>query len=600
MENDTPELVRIRCLDRGFVELVDVMGDDQAIVDAARVSIAGENVKAKSQDEGLIRYLYRNRHCYTPEMQVLTLRGWLRWDECEPEEEFLVPDPKSRTLRRERCATEVFSADEDLSCFESQRMSYRVTSDHRMYFRGKYQSEFSIVRAGKMSKWGHFDPLRGYRMHTRDLKNGDAEAELVGFYLGDGSYASAHTVTFHLRKSRKRDYLESLLHRISASYNVKQSSTHDDAIVVTVRTPPFFETWLGQAMSARAAEKRLQLHVGGLSETQVNGLLHGLIQSDGSHDEKGRRISFSSVSPHLLRLFETLSAMVGMDAHANAHENEVTAFYGDRTSLEARAQYFYTHHYTGKVFCATTSTGLLMVRGGSDKFAFVCGNTTPFEMVELKFRCKMPIFVARQWIRHRTANVNEMSARYSELPNECYLPEDLRFQSKDNKQASEGVLEGAGELRERMRVEQEAVFDSYAHYLRSGVAREQARIDLPLATYTQWIWKIDLHNLFHFLALRLHSHAQYEIRVFAEAMARLVKPHVPLAWQAFEDYRLNAMQLTAHDVAALRSLLTDLDRQGGAVGVTGDDARALPNDMFPSSRERMEFITKIETIIGQS
>lgn len=182
-------------------------------------------------------------------------------------------------------------------------------------------------------------------------------------------------------------------------------------------------------------------------------------------------------------------------------------------------------------------------------------HSTPFEMVEFKFRVKMPIFVARQWVRHRTASINELSARYSVLPSEFYVPdvEHIQTQAKKNKQGRSGnVIAEAPTIRQSMADSASEAHHDYNSWIDKGVARELARINLPLSTYTEWIWKIDLHNLFHFLSLRLNPHSQFEIRVYAEAMAEMVKMIVPIAWQAFEDFRLNSITLSSDELAALR------------------------------------------------
>jgi len=183
-------------------------------------------------------------------------------------------------------------------------------------------------------------------------------------------------------------------------------------------------------------------------------------------------------------------------------------------------------------------------------------HTTPFEMVELKFHVKLPIFVARQWIRHRTANVNEYSGRYSVMKDEFYVPEHgaIHFQSLRNKQ---GRAEGdvPAELRERvlgiLTSSQQQMYQEYEAMLESDIARELARINLPLSLYTEWYWKIDLHNLFHFLRLRIDAHAQYEIRVYGEAMAEITKLVAPMAWEAFEDYMLRSEKFSRLELALL-------------------------------------------------
>jgi thymidylate synthase (FAD) len=197
-------------------------------------------------------------------------------------------------------------------------------------------------------------------------------------------------------------------------------------------------------------------------------------------------------------------------------------------------------------------------------------HTTPFEMAEIKFHVKLPIFVARQWIRHRMANVNEYSARYSVLDREFYIPEPHRLaaQSASNRQGRGGVLAGdeAAEVLSILRRDAEQAYDDYAQMLndgsdgaqredRVGLARELARMNLSLNFYTQWYWKTDLHNLMGFLRLRADAHAQYEIRAYADVMMDVMKAWVPMAHAAFLEYRLGAVQLSATAVNAVRRMI---------------------------------------------
>ncbi len=199
-------------------------------------------------------------------------------------------------------------------------------------------------------------------------------------------------------------------------------------------------------------------------------------------------------------------------------------------------------------------------------------HSTPFEMCEIKYHVKLPIFVARQWIRHRTANVNEISARYSILEREFYLPapENLAAQSSINRQGRGDLLEGDDAVRvmDLLRNDAMSTYDHYAEMLnenadgtpldpnRQGLARELARMNLTLNTYTQWYWKTDLHNLLGFLSLRADAHAQYEIRVYAEAMLESVKAWVPATYAAFRDFRLGAVTFSAPMLAVLQRMLT--------------------------------------------
>ncbi|MBT4938222.1 MAG: FAD-dependent thymidylate synthase, partial [Rhodospirillaceae bacterium] len=198
-------------------------------------------------------------------------------------------------------------------------------------------------------------------------------------------------------------------------------------------------------------------------------------------------------------------------------------------------------------------------------------HTTPFEMCEIKYHIKVPIFIARQWIRHRTANVNEYSARYSVLDREFYIPDasQLAMQSTQNHQGRGELLEGE-EAQRVLDILKEDATRNYDHYVemlnedqngdvidedRSGLARELARMNLTLNAYTQWYWKIDLHNLLHFLSLRADAHAQYEIRVYADAMLETVKRWVPIAHKAFMQYRVGGVGLSAAALDIVKKML---------------------------------------------
>jgi len=188
-------------------------------------------------------------------------------------------------------------------------------------------------------------------------------------------------------------------------------------------------------------------------------------------------------------------------------------------------------------------------------------HTSPFEMVTFKFHMKLPIFVARQIVRHRTASINELSGRYSEMPDEFYIPatDNIRKQSAINKQGSEGRIEGkeADNIIDMLDGTSLGAYELYKDFLERDLVREQARMTLPLNIYTEWYWKIDLKNLLHFLDLRCDSHAQQEVQVYADAILDLIKPIVPWATDAWEDYSpyRGGMLLTRYEVLALRRIL---------------------------------------------
>lgn len=206
-------------------------------------------------------------------------------------------------------------------------------------------------------------------------------------------------------------------------------------------------------------------------------------------------------------------------------------------------------------------------------------HTTPFEMVEFKFHIAMPIFVARQWIRHRTANVNEYSARYSIVRDRFYTPtiDSVRKQSIANRQGGEQTFDQSDAAQVATAEgflaylqQAESLYSKYLELTEQGVSRELARMGLPVNVYTEWYWKCDLHNTLRFLSLRMDPHAQLEIRAYAEAMAALMQPLVPITMEAWRDYEFDSMRLSRLEIDALRSLAS-----GGAGSIDSSNSREI-------------------------
>ena len=218
-------------------------------------------------------------------------------------------------------------------------------------------------------------------------------------------------------------------------------------------------------------------------------------------------------------------------------------------------------------------------------------HTTPFEMCEIKYHVKLPIFVARQWIRHRTANVNEYSARYSVLDCEFYVPEeeDLAAQSSSNRQGRGNILLGkeAKRVLDILREDAQMTYDHYIEMLneseegniidvsKEGLARELARMNLTLSTYTQWYWKTDLHNLLNFLSLRADTHAQYEIRVYADAMMETLRRWCPITFQSFSDHRVEGVTLSGKAIKVVRKLISGVHINQEESGMSKREWREL-------------------------
>ena len=249
----------------------------------------------------------------------------------------------------------------------------------------------------------------------------------------------------------------------------------------------------------------------------------------------------------------------------------VVDYMGDDTSIVQAARVSYGKG-TKKV---STDSGLI-------KYLMRHRHSTPFEMCEIKYHIKLPIFIARQWIRHRTANVNEYSARYSILDKEFYLPEPnhLAAQSKNNRQGRGDILQGeqAKKVLDLLKGDAERTYDNYENMLnerydgsvieesQNGLARELARMNLTLGTYTQWYWKTDLLNLMNFLRLRADHHAQYEIRAYADVMLDTLKRWVPITYEAFLDYRVGGTEVSSKGKKVLKKLISgeiiDLESSG--------------------------------------
>ena len=214
-------------------------------------------------------------------------------------------------------------------------------------------------------------------------------------------------------------------------------------------------------------------------------------------------------------------------------------------------------------------------------------HTTPFEMVEFKFHCKLPIVAARQMIRHRTSSVNEYSGRYSILKDEFYIPqiENVREQSKTNKQGGDSQIEPevAKGFLDSIELACQKSYVEYEKFLADGISREQARMILPVNLYTEWYWKVDAHNLMHFLALRCDSHAQWEIRVFAEAMLELISPIIPITIEAWNDYHQHrgAVKLTRLEIDALKKMVAGMN---------------VPELQSDNKREQAEWVQKAEKL----
>ena len=535
---------KIPVLDHGFVKLLNIscaVEDETLLEQAPAISarISFDNFEAdrtKEQDMKLLEYLIKNHHCYYETMQVLTSTGWTYWKDLPPMAEFLVPNPATKTLHKE--ILEIVSFDinnEKLYGFKSKKMEYLVTAKHTLYIKGKYETNFNKVEAATATNWGNHDNSSNYSLYA---KEGICCPILsfVGFFLGDGSFSSLNTISFHLQKQRKIDYLLQLAKKLNIDIKTRNTDT---GIVFYMCTPSWLLTYID--ISKKAKDKHFKYCISSLSGTEARGLWNGLVNSDGSINLTKGRVEFSSTSNNLIKLFESLSTFLGMESHQLQDVRDVSkvnATYNSET-LGRRAEYLYLKECSGKVYCTTTSTGLLIVRGSPNSYGYVCGNSTPVEMTEVWLEMKLPIFIARQFIRHRTATVNEVSGRYVTLPEEWYIPKVVGGKASSNKQGQEDNLDAwtQNHFKDALNYQCGESYRLYKVYLDQGVAPEHARMFLHVNHYTRWVWKQDLHNLLHFLALRMDVHAQIEARAYANAIYTLLQTHLPNTMKLFDKYK---------------------------------------------------------------
>lgn len=559
-------LKRIEVLNEGYVELLDVMGNDETICDAARVSYA--DASKRSNDRNLIRYMWSNLHCYDDCTEVLTADGFKLWSAVTVHDKLGGWDDDTKTL--------VYELPKALIAQPYKGSMYRVnhggvdllvTPNHRMYVSRRVRGKWSPYRLQEAEALGHLSMQRYTKIAP--LRESDTSAsdyipegvdvgaflQLLGFFVGDGHAGPSdkNAIRFHLKKKRKIDYIIELANRLNFEFRTHASdgySIHFNELGALMKTYCYNDE----------KHKQLPDWVLRLAQTEALHVLDGLRNSDGS--TKRQTWEYSTTYKNLAEQIQLLALHSGQAAHIYRND-KITNMW--RVMFLSRMRYPVINQgtkntsfedYDGTVYCAETRTGILVVRR-NNKIS-LSGNSSPFEQVVFQLRCKMPIFIARQWVRHRTARLNEISGRYSELPEEFYdyCEQGLPLQSQTNNQGSEVErVDGEPGWLLALKGHNQEGFHLYHELLEAGVSKEIARCHLPLSTYTQWYWQMDLHNLLHFLELRMHSHAQAEIRVYAEAIYEMIKEYVPLTIEAFEHYTLNGMKLSAMEIQAIGDLI---------------------------------------------
>jgi thymidylate synthase (FAD) len=553
----------IRVLDHGFVRLDGVMASDLSVVNGARVSFARHKDEMDESDEGLIRFLMRDRHgCYDDATEVLTDSGWLPWPQVTGEELFatltplgsLVYQPALRLVRKELHG--------HMIGFKGMSIDLLVTPDHRVLtsatttramrsnpvftLRPAHSVLWKSHRHAATATWSgrtsEFIRVDGTMIPAKPL------LRLVGFFIGDGNlHPRANHIVFNLRKEREIAFLHQTA--ADAGFEVK---SWQNGLALQVGSE------LRQLIAAcyESREKVIPRTLLDLGPDLLLELWEGLLESDGTRSlrpGKAERQTYHTTSRKLADSVQELALKIGRSATVRPHKSRVgdghlgtkprwrVTVYNPRNSqpglCRTRAEgdnHMGVEQYSGVIHCVEVPNGTLYVRRNG--YPVWCGNT-PFEHNSFRFHIRCPIFVAREWMRHRVGSFNEFSMRYAKATDDFYVPEpdDVRTQvGKPGAYSFEPVEPGVAEqTREELRAVYDAAFAAYERLVDLGVARELARCVMPVGAYTEFYWTINARSLMNFVSLRAAETAQREIRRYAEAVELFFAEHMPITHAAF-------------------------------------------------------------------
>ena len=531
------------------------MATDLSVVNAARVSFARRKEEMDQADEGLIRFLMRDRHgCYDDDTDVLTDAGWKAWPDVTGEELFatrtidgrLEYQPALRLVRKD------FRG--HLIGFKGMSLDLLVTPDHRVL------TSETTTRALRQHPRFHLRPAhkvlwRAHRHVTTaawaglglewfgfDGQRFDPQAllRLVGFFIGDGNLAPANYIVFDLRKPREKEFLR----RTVAEAGLELREWRNQHLAVPIG--PSLRTLFSECYEDRA--KVIPARLLELSKPLLAALFEGLMESDGTNTRRPGRADkcvYYTTSKRLADQVQELALKLGRSASIRPHAGTLPRWrltiYNERNSQPAlcRTRADADHqmgveYYNGSIHCVEVPNHTLYVRRGG--YPVWSGNT-PFEHNSFRFHIRAPIFVAREWFRHRVGSFNEFSMRYAKATDDFYVPEadDVRSQvGKPGAYSFESVSDDVAETtREELRQVYETAFATYERLVELGVARELARAVLPVGAYTEFYWTVNARALMNFLSLRNSENAQREIRRYAEACERFFAERMPVTYAAF-------------------------------------------------------------------
>ncbi len=541
------------------------MADDLSVVNGARVSFARRREEMDAADEGLIRFLMRDRHgCYDDKTDVLTAEGWKPWPKVTGEELFatrsreglLEYQPALRLVRKEYRG--------HMIGFQGMSIDLLVTPDHRVLASPqttrpqRTYPRFSLMPAhsvlwrshrhtstatwtGEPTTWLAFD---GKRFPAQPL------LRLVGLFIGDGSLSESNHIVFNLRKPREIEFLRQAVGE--SGLELRLWGRRDSRFAVPVSGS--LRTLFGNCYSER--EKIIPPSLLALDPVSLQSLYEGLLNSDGSIQRReGRtdRHTYTTTSRRLADAVQELALKISRRASVRPHlASPGDGHYGRKPrwrvtiysrrnarpalcrTREQAESHMGVEHYDGAIHCVEVPNSTLYVRRNG--YPIWCGNT-PFEHNSFRFHIRAPIFVAREWMRHRISSFNEFSLRYAKATDEFYVPEpdDVRSQvGKPGAYSFEPVSpEVAETTREELQAVYEKAYETYQELVELGVARELARCVLPVGAYTEFYWTVNARSLMNFVSLRNAETAQREIRRYAQACERFLEQKMPVTHAAF-------------------------------------------------------------------
>lgn len=550
-------------LDHGYIKYIRGYGSDRAVIEDARMSTM-KGFRGWARDSRLLEYLYRNNHCYDEQTEVLTNRGFIPWSEVRDDDLLGQWDEVASSLVYER-PYEVIRDDYEGGMYSVIHggVDLLVTLNHKMYVktqipnRGvphmRWEDGWRLVSAVELSNRS----MVRYRKHA-EYRNGEflklssifpshkntlALLKFIGFFVGDGHAGGTYTnaVTFHLKKKRKIVWLEDICQ--SLGWHLEKRCNNNYIVRVEGITNIFRSEFYDSEGGKRIPNYLLQAN-----SVESKAILEGLKNSDGSL-KRGAWV-YSTTSEQVAESLQILVLHSGGSCSISCRDNyiyRVTVFSRMLEPVINQGKVnTTTMHYRGRIFCAHTRTGVLVVRRNNK--IVLSGNSTPFEGSGATFEIKAPILVFREWQRHRSQSFSEMSGRYVVLPNENYIPEAGRILDACNAVSKNKQIQGvdvsqvngytdAYRVQERLQVEYACQQMTYESLLAQGLPKELARIVLPVGRYSVMRATANLRNWLAFLTLRNDPAAQYEIRVYAEQLEAILERKFPRTLALFNDNR---------------------------------------------------------------